>query len=129
MKSRILVVDDHPINLKLACDLLSWEGFDVISAKDALTAIAAIATKHPDLILLDLQLPGMDGFELARRLKEAESTRKIPIVALTAFAMKGDEDRARLAGCDAYLTKPIDTRTLGATVERLLHVHRPGERS
>lgn len=125
MSAHILVVDDHPINLKLVCDLLRWEGFEVTPAKDALSALAAIAAKRPNLILLDLQMPGIDGYELARRLKKGAATRSIPIVALTAFAMKGDSEKAREAGCDVYLTKPVDTRTLGPTLHDLLTSKQP----
>ena len=90
--------------------LLLGEGYDVRTAGDAEEALAVLATFRPRLILMDLQLPGMDGLELTRRLKADPATRDIVIVALTAYAMKGDEERARAAGCDGYVTKPIDTR-------------------
>jgi len=112
----ILAVDDHPVNLKLIRVLLLGEGFDVRTADDAESALAAIEASSPHLILMDLQLPGMDGFELTRRLKSDESTREIVILAMTAYAMKGDEERALAAGCDGYLSKPLDTRALPGIV-------------
>jgi two-component system cell cycle response regulator DivK len=113
-------VDDHPVNLKLIRVLLGGAGYDVRTVADAEAALALLATFSPRLILMDLQLPGMDGFELTRRLKADVTTRSIVIVAMTAYAMKGDEERARAAGCDGYLAKPLDTRTLPATIEAFL---------
>lgn len=106
----ILVVDDNPVNLKLAGDLLETEGMKVERAIDAETAIDMIRNKCPDMILMDVALPGMDGLTLTRRLKQDKQTAGIIIVALTAFAMKGDRERMFAAGCDGYITKPIDTR-------------------
>jgi two-component system, cell cycle response regulator DivK len=108
----ILIVDDNPTNLKLARVLLSGCGYEVRTAVDAEDALAVLALFRPRLILMDLQLPGMDGFELARRLKADPRTRDITILALTAYAMKGDEEKALAAGCDGYVPKPIDTRAL-----------------
>jgi CheY-like chemotaxis protein len=108
----ILVVDDNPMNMELASFLLVKRGYDVRTAASAAEALALLETFRPRLILMDLQMPGMDGFELTRKLKAAEATRDILIVAVTAYAMKGDEERAREAGCDGYLSKPIDTRAL-----------------
>jgi len=108
----ILVIDDNAQNLKLTRVLLLRNGYDVQTAEDAEQALAILATHKPQLILMDLQLPGMDGFELTRRLKAHPDTRQIAIVALTAYAMKGDAERAHAAGCDGYVTKPIDTRSL-----------------
>ena len=112
----ILAVDDHPVNLKLIRVLLAGEGYNVRTADDAEMALAQIATSAPELILMDLQLPGMDGFELTRRLKADPLTRGIVIVAMTAYAMKGDKERALAAGCDGYLSKPLDTRALAGIV-------------
>ena len=117
---RILVVDDNYANLKLAGDLCECEGYVVDRAGSAEGALEAIAGILPDLILMDLALPGMDGVELTRQLRTQEATRDIPVVALTAFAMKRDEDRALDAGCDAYVVKPIDTRTLPSLLAELL---------
>jgi len=118
----ILIVDDNPANLKLVGVLLKAEGYVVRVAADAEEAMATLEEFRPRLILMDLQLPGMDGLTLTRRLKAAPSTRDITIVALTAFAMKGDEQKALDAGCDGYITKPIDTRRLPAEIARLLAV-------
>jgi len=108
----ILIVDDNPANLKLARVLLTGEGFEARTALNAEEALVLLREFRPKLILMDIQLPGMDGLELTRRLKSDPSTRDIVILALTAYAMKGDEERAREAGCDGYVTKPIDTRAL-----------------
>ena len=108
----ILVVDDNPQNLKLTRVLLASEGYTVSTAEHAEEALRILETFMPRLILMDLQLPGMDGLELTRRLKADPARRHIAIVALTAYAMKGDEERAIAAGCDGYVTKQIDTRGL-----------------
>ena len=120
----ILIVDDNPANLKLARMLLAGEGFEVCTAIDAEEALVLLQSFRPRLILMDLQMPGMDGFELTRQLKADPATRGIVILALTAYAMKGDEQRAREAGCDGYVAKPIDTRTLPGLLAR--HLADPG---
>ncbi len=117
---RILIVDDNATNLKLVAYLMKASGYDVLTAIDASSALEQIRTQHPRLILMDLQLPGVDGLELTRQLKADPATRDIVIIAVTAYAMKGDQDRAREAGCDDYVTKPIDTRGLPAVVARHL---------
>ena len=122
----ILVVDDNPANLKLLRMLLVGESYDVRTAGDAGEALAILRQFRPRLILMDLQMPGMDGFELTRRLKGDVATRDIVIIALTAYAMKGDEERARAAGCDGYVSKPIDTRSFPDLVARHIAVT-PGE--
>jgi two-component system cell cycle response regulator DivK len=116
----ILIVDDNPTNAKLLAYVLARQGHQVATAADADQALAAIARDRPRLILMDLQLPGIDGLELTRRLKADPATAGIVVVAVTAYAMTGDEDRARAAGCDGYLPKPIDTRTLAATIAAYL---------
>lgn len=118
--AKILVVDDNPTNLKLVSDLLEWSGYQVSKAMDAEQALEVIQQSIPDLILMDIALPGMDGLTLTRKLKAAEATRHVKIVALTAFAMKGDEQKAFDAGCDGYISKPIDTRMLPVQVAGLL---------
>jgi CheY-like chemotaxis protein len=120
MKARILVVDDNPVNLKLASDVLEFEGYTVDRAYDAEHALRAIQRQRPDLVLMDVALPGMDGLTLTRQLKADAATRSICIVALTAFAMKGDDQKARDAGCDGYISKPIDTRKLPVQVAEML---------
>jgi len=119
-RARILVVDDNPTNLKLAGDVLEWSGYEVARAVDAEQALTIIEQTPLDLILMDIGLPGMDGIELTRKLKAHEATKGIRIVALTAFAMKGDEQKVLEAGCDGYIAKPIDTRVLAEQVARCL---------
>lgn len=116
----ILIVDDNAVNLKLVKVLLVKEGYQVRTAGDAEEALQSIAAAKPRLILMDIQLPGMDGLTLTRKLKDDPVTRDIRVVALTAYAMKGDEEKARAAGCDGYVTKPIDTQILpGLVAEQL----------
>ena len=119
-KGPVLVVDDNPVNLKLVSLTLRVDGFDVITAADADEARAAIRKTAPRVILMDIQLPGTDGLALTRELKASSATREIPVVALTAYAMKGDEEMAIAAGCDGYIAKPIDTKTLSGIVDRYL---------
>ncbi len=114
--ARVLVVDDNPANLELVKVLLEKEGHAVRTAADAESALEAVALETPDLVLMDIQLPGMDGLELTRRMKARPELHDVPIVALTAYAMKGDEAKALGAGCDGYLTKPIDTRCFAGLV-------------
>lgn len=116
MADRVLIVDDNVQNLKLARVVLSTSGFEVATAGDAEEALVVLETFAPHLILMDIQLPGMDGLELTRRLKAEPARKHIVIIALTAFAMKGDEEKARAAGCDGYITKPIDTVALPTLV-------------
>ena len=112
----LLIVDDNVTNLKLVRVLLAREGYAVRTATDAEEALAVLQEFVPRLILMDIQLPGMDGLELTRRIKADPRTRDTMIVALTAYAMKGDYERILAAGCDGYVAKPIDTRTLPAVV-------------
>ena len=120
----ILIVDDNPVNLKLLRLTLTVAGYDVRTAIDAEHAIAMLEAFRPRLILMDIQLPGMDGLELTRRLKADPSTSEAIVIAVTAYAIKGDEQRALSAGCDGYVTKPIDTRTLAETLVRWLEPKR-----
>ena len=116
----ILIVDDNPVNLKLARVLLASEGYSVRTASDAEEALDILRSFYPRLILMDIQLPGMDGLELTKRLKANPETRDILILALTAYAMKGDDKKMLDAGCDGYISKPVDTRTLpGVIAEHL----------
>jgi CheY-like chemotaxis protein len=116
----ILIVDDTPVNLKLTRILLVNEGYRALTAASAEEALELLRSYHPHLILADIQLPGMDGLEMTRRIKQDEKTRDIVVVALTAFANPGDEQKAIAAGCDGYITKPIDTRSLGARIRGFL---------
>ncbi|MEO8806528.1 MAG: response regulator [Burkholderiaceae bacterium] len=117
---RVMLVDDNAMNVELVSFVLGNEGFEVETASHADAALARITAAPPELILMDIQLPGMDGLELTRRLKADPKTRAIVIVAFTAYAMKGDEVKMRAAGCDAYLSKPIDVASFAATVRALL---------
>ena len=117
----ILIVDDNEANLKLIRVLLKGEGYEVRTAADAEAALAALESFRPRLILMDLQLPGMDGLTLTQKLKADPATQPITILALTAYAMKGDEEKALVAGCDGYIAKPINTRTLPGVVARYLN--------
>jgi CheY-like chemotaxis protein len=122
----ILVVDDNPTNMKLLSFVLSTQGYDVRTAADASEALEVLGSFEPRLLLLDLQLPGMDGLELARHLRADARFGRLLIVAVTASAMKGDEERALEAGCDGYITKPIDTRTLPKLVAGYLEGEHAG---
>jgi CheY-like chemotaxis protein len=119
-QSTILVVDDNHTNLKLVTDVLGFEGYCILTATDAKQAQAVVRQSPPDLILMDIGLPDMDGLALTQILKADQKTRHIIIVALTAFAMKGDEEKAIAAGCDGYIIKPIDTRKFPRQVAELL---------
>ena len=116
----VLIVDDTPVNLKLVRVLLSRQGFEVRTASTAEEALEMAQSFRPRLVLADIQLPGMDGLEMTRRLKAAPETHDTVVLALTAFAMKGDEEKAFAAGCDGYITKPIDTRTFPALIREYM---------
>ena len=105
--SKVLIIEDNPANMTLWVFLLESVGHIVLSAIDAEAGLALARGQHPDLILMDMQLPGMDGLEATRLLKQDEATRAIPVIALTALAMKGDEERLRALGCDGYIAKPM----------------------
>lgn len=119
-RESILIVDDNPDNVELTKILLECEGWEVRTAEDAQQALNTLETYHPELILMDVQLPGMDGLALTRKLRADAAFQDVSIVALTAYAMKGDEQNARAAGCNGYISKPIDTRTFCRTVREYL---------
>jgi CheY-like chemotaxis protein len=119
----ILIVDDNPQNLKLAKVILAAEGYEVKTAIDAEDALRILESFRPRLILMDLQLPRMDGLELTRRLKADPARREVIIIALTAYAMKGDDEKAFAAGCDGYISKPIDIDALPRVVAEHLARH------
>ena len=121
----ILIVDDNPTNLKLVRVILEGEAHTVVTAENAEEALETLETFQPDLILMDIQLPGMDGLTLTRRLRNELRWQDTTIVALTAYAMKGDEEKATLAGCDGYITKPIDPTLLPGVVAGYLARRRP----
>jgi len=119
-RPRILIVDDNLMNLELVSFLLEANGLEVASAPDAGAARTSIAAHEPDLILMDIQLPDVDGLTFTRQLKSNPATQHIPVVAFTAYAMKGDEARMREAGCDGYLSKPIDVANFTNSVKSYL---------
>ena len=114
--ARILVIEDNHANMTLAIFLLESAGHTVLSATDAEVGLTLARDEHPNLILMDIQLPGMDGLEATALLKRDDATRAIPVIALTALAMKGDEERIRAAGCDGYIAKPMAYRDFLATI-------------
>jgi len=121
----VLIVEDSEKNMKMMRDLMRVQGYQTLEASDGPAGLDMARQRRPDLILMDIQLPGMDGYEVTRRLKAQDDTKGIPIIAVTSFAMKGDEDRAREAGCDAYLSKPINIHQLVETVQRYLSKKEP----
>jgi CheY-like chemotaxis protein len=123
----ILIVDDNPTNMKLVSFLLSSKGYAVRTASSADEALKAIDASVPQLILMDIQLPGTDGLTLTRQLRGNPRSSGVVIIAVTAYAMKGDEEKAYAAGCDGYITKPIDTRSLPGTIAEYLAKGRPAE--
>jgi CheY-like chemotaxis protein len=120
MSALILLVDDNPINLKLASEVLMAGGYDTVTAADAEHARELLNTLLPDLILMDIALPGMDGLSLTKLLKAEPRLCHVPIVALTAYAMRGDDLKALAAGCEGYISKPIDTRVLVEQVAAII---------
>lgn len=120
MSPRVLVIEDNALNLKLVRDVLQHAGYEVVEAATGELGVASAASEPPDLVLLDLQLPGIDGHETLRRLRAGVLPDRVPVVAVTALAMAEDRDRAQRAGFDGYLEKPISPRSLPAQVERFL---------
>jgi two-component system cell cycle response regulator DivK len=116
----VLLVEDNPHNRKIFSGMLRHSGFEVIEAESGDHALEEVAKKRPSLILMDLSIPGIDGWECTRRLKASAATCDIPIIALTAHAMRGDEERAREAGCDGYLAKPVSPKKVVEEVRRYL---------
>ena len=120
MAHRVLIVEDNEANMELATDLLEVAGFEVLQAPTAEIGIDLARAQIPDLIVMDVGLPGMDGLEATVVLKADTTTRAIPVLATTSHAMRGDQEKALMAGCDGYITKPIDTRTFADTVKRFI---------
>jgi CheY-like chemotaxis protein len=120
VEKKILLVEDNPVNRRLAEFLLRSQGYQVRAATNAQEAFDTIKAERPDLILMDVQLPGMDGLEATRKLKAEPTTRDIPVVAVTSYAMKGDREKALAAGCSGYITKPIDKDTFVREVATVL---------
>ena len=120
MAKTVLIVEDNELNMKLFHDLLEAQGYHTLRTGEGLTAFNLAREHKPDLILMDIQLPAISGLEVTRWLKEDAATADIPVVAVTAFAMKGDEERIRDGGCEAYLAKPISVATFLETIRRFL---------
>jgi|SRR6185312_554740 two-component system cell cycle response regulator DivK len=120
MTKRVLIVEDNDLNMKLFHDLLEAHGYDTLQTKDGLEALQLAREHHPDLILMDIQLPEVSGLEVTKWIKEDDALKDIPIVAVTAFAMKGDEEKIREGGCEAYIAKPISISHFLDTVKRFL---------
>jgi two-component system cell cycle response regulator DivK len=117
---KVLIVEDNDLNMKLFNDLLEAHGYHTLQTKDGVEALRMARQHRPDLILMDIQLPEVSGLEVTRWLKEDEELRRIPVIAVTAFAMKGDEEKIRDGGCEAYIAKPISVASFMRTVERFL---------
>lgn len=124
----VLIVEDNETNLMLVRAVLNRDGLQTLAVRSAEEALSALRTSHPDLILTDVQLPGMDGWALVQHLKADPATAAIPVVALTAYAMPEDRARAMAAGCTGYLSKPVNTRTLARDLRALLYQRPPAER-
>jgi two-component system cell cycle response regulator DivK len=120
MNKRILVVEDQEDNRQIVRDLLTTTNYEVTEAENGEEALAAVAKERPDLILMDIQLPIMDGYEATRRIKADPATRAIPIIAVTSYALSGDEAKARAAGCDDFVPKPYSPRELLAKIRKYL---------
>ena len=120
MSKRVLVVDDQEDNRRILRDLLTSVGYEIIEAEDGEQAIIAGAVRRPDLILMDIQMPRLDGYDATRRIKADPTLRAIPVIVVTSYALSGDEERALAAGCDAYIAKPYSPRQLLARVREFL---------
>ena len=120
MKKRILIVEDQEDNRKILRDLLTSVGYELVEATTGEEGVALAEKERPDLILMDIQLPGLDGYEATRRIKANPALRQIPVIAVTSYALSGDEVKAREAGCDAYVSKPFSPRALLAKVREFL---------
>jgi len=120
MSKRVLIVEDNDLNMKLFHDLLEAHGYDTLQTKDGMEALRLARQHRPDLILMDIQLPEVSGLEVTKWIKEDDELKTIPIIAVTAFAMKGDEEKIREGGCEAYIAKPISVASFLQTVERFL---------
>ncbi len=126
----VLVVEDDDLNMNLFCDLLEFDGYGVLQARDGMEGWRMAQEHGPDLILMDIQLPDVSGLEVTRWLKADETLKSIPVIAITAFALDGDEEKFREGGCDAYITKPISITNFPQTVERFVNgSHEPAEKN
>lgn len=116
----VLVVEDNELNMKLFHDLLEAHGYNILQTKDGMEALRLAREHHPDLILMDIQLPEVSGLEVTKWIKEDDNLKAIPVIAVTAFAMKGDEEKIRDGGCEAYIAKPISVTNFLQTVQQFL---------
>jgi len=116
----ILIVEDNQTNAQLLKDVLVIKGYEVFIVTNGDDALASMEASKPDLVLMDVQLPGMDGYEVTRKMRENPQTKELPVIAVTAYALKGDKKKAMDAGCDGYMSKPINTRELPKMVENLI---------
>ena len=120
MKKTILIVEDNEINMKLLYDLIEAHGYNILQTKDGMEALKLVRQRKPDLILMDIQLPEVSGLEVTKWIKEDDNLKSIPVIAVTAFAMKGDEEKIIESGCEAYIAKPISVIQFLKTVDRFL---------
>jgi two-component system cell cycle response regulator DivK len=120
MTKSVLIVEDNELNMKLFRDLLDANGYDTVETRDGLEVLDLAREHHPDLILMDIQLPEISGLEVTKQLKQDDELKSIPVVAVTAFAMKGDEEKIREGGCEAYIAKPISVAKFLETVKQFL---------
>ncbi len=120
MAKTVLIVEDNELNMKLFRDLLDAHGYDTMETRDGLEALELVRQHRPDLVLMDIQLPEVSGLEVTKWIKEDEDLKSIPVIAVTAFAMKGDEEKIRRGGCEAYIAKPISVAGFMETVRRFL---------
>lgn len=120
MSKTVLIVEDNELNMKLFHDLLESQGYSTLQTRDGIDALKIARENRPDLILMDIQLPEVSGLEVAKWIKEDDNLKDIPIIAVTAFAMKGDEEKIRQGGCEAYLAKPISVAKFLETVQKFL---------
>jgi len=120
MPKKVMIVEDNELNMKLFRDLIEANGYETVLTRSGLNALELAREHRPDLILMDIQLPEVSGLEVTRRLKQDETLRSIPVIAVTAFAMKGDEERIRQGGCEAYISKPISITSFIQTIKTYL---------
>ena len=121
MAKTILIVEDNELNMKLFHDLLEAHGYNILQTRDGMEALRLARSAKPDLILMDIQLPEVSGLEVTKWIKEDDDLKSIPVIAVTAFAMKGDEEKIREGGCEAYIAKPISVAHFLATVQKFLN--------
>ncbi|MDH3228185.1 MAG: response regulator [Alphaproteobacteria bacterium] len=121
MAKTILIVEDNELNMKLFRDLLEAQGYDILQTRDGMQALDLARKERPDLIVMDIQLPQVSGLEVTKWIKADDNLKHIPVVAVTAFAMKGDEEKIREGGCEAYVAKPISVKDFLSTIERFLN--------